>query len=367
MRSIIASELPAAASPLRPLLLGLGVECGAADCVTWADLPLRYSQAPPNLVLVVLGPRPAKAAALVQHVAATGTPVLAVGPTADSQQILQVLRAGAAGYLDETHPREELIATLEKLRRNGAVVYRRGQTIGVLAAAPGSGVTTVATSVAFALGGAYPGRVVLAEAAPGVPHLALNLNLQPQHTIADLAGRWDHMDATMVRRALVEHPAGVQVLAYKPETLQAPPLPPAAMRQTVLLLGALFDYSVLDLGHGVDEAAVEALALSGVALLVVRLDVPSLRLTRQLLRHLAAQNVPLDKVRVIANRYGQRRQVAWKKAAEVLGLPIREWVPDDPATINQACNLGQPLICLARRAAITRTFDTLVRRLGGAA
>jgi pilus assembly protein CpaE len=367
MRAIIASELPAAAVPLRPLLLGLGVECGAADCVPWADLPLRYSQAPPNLVLIVLGPRPGTVAPLVQHVAATGTPVLAVGPTADSQQILQVIRAGAAGYLDETHPREELINALEKMRRTGAVTYRRGLTITVLAAAPGSGVTTVASSVAFALAGRQPGRVVLAEAAPGVPHLALNLNLQPHYTIADLAGRWDSMDATMVRRALVEHPAGVHVLAYKPETLQTPPLPPAAMRQTALLLGALFDYSVLDLGHGLDEATLEALALAGVALVVVRLDVPSLRLTRQLLRQLTAQNVPAEKLRLVANRYGQRRQVPWKKAGEVLGLPIREWIPDDPATINQACNLGQPLICLARRAAITRTFDTLVRRLNGAA
>src|SRR5262249_13459006 len=167
MRAIIASELPAAAVPLRPLLLGLGVECGAADCVTWADLPLRYSQAPPNLVLIVLGPRPGTVAPLVQHVAATGTPLLAVGPTADSHTILQVLRAGAGGSLDEPPPREELITALEKMRRTGAVTYRRGLTITVLAAAPGSGVTTVAASVAFALAGRQPGRVVLAEAAPG--------------------------------------------------------------------------------------------------------------------------------------------------------------------------------------------------------
>jgi pilus assembly protein CpaE len=367
MRAIIASEFPGKASPFRPLLLGVGLECGAADCVTWTDLPLRFSQAPPDLVLIVLGPHPGAATTLVQQIATTGVPVLAVGPTAESQQILQVIRAGAAGYLDESQPRDELIVALERLRRSGAVVYRRGQTIAVLAADPGSGVTTVATSVAFALAGQYPGRVALAETAPGVPHLALNLNLQPQYTVADLAGRWDHMDATMVRRALVEHPAGVQVLAYKPETLQAVPMPPPAMRQTVLLLGALFDYTVLDLGHVFDEAALEALALSGVALLVVRLDVPSLRLTRQLLRQFGTQNVPTDKLRVIANRYGQRRQVSWKKAAEVLGLPIKEWIPDDPATINQACNLGQPLISLARRAAITRTFDTLVRRLKGAA
>jgi pilus assembly protein CpaE len=367
MRAVIADESSKLGDRLRQVVLGVGLECGAADRVSYANLQGRLTQAPADLVLVVLGADRSDGLALIQELARTSLPVLAVGPSSDSQQILQALRAGARGYMDEAHLREELLGALEKLHAAGSVPFRRGQTIAVLAATPGTGVTTVASSLAFALAERAPQRVALAEVGSGVPDLSLNLNLDPRHTVADLADQWERLDATMLRQALVEHPAGVNVLAYKPETLNTAPIQPTAMRQTVILLSALFDFTVLDLGHSTDVSRLEALALASSVVLVVRLDVPSLRLTRQLIRQLGLQGLPQDKLRVVANRYGQRKQVAWKKAAEVLGLPIQGWVPEDPATLNQAHNHGLPLVRVARRASITRTFDKLAQTFRTAA
>jgi pilus assembly protein CpaE len=98
---------------------------------------------------------------------------------------------------------------------------------------------------------------------------------------------------------------------------------------------------------------------------VLRLDVPSLRLTRQFVRRLTEQGVVRDKMRLVANRHGQRQQISRKKAEEVIGVAIPEWVPDDPATLNQALNHGLPLLSTARRAAITVSFDTLATKLNG--
>jgi pilus assembly protein CpaE len=366
MRAVITSEVPGVWEGLRRAVLATGLDCTSGDCVLFADLGVRLAKAPAELVLVNLGSNRAAALAAVAEAVRAGASALVVAAPTDSPAILEAIHSGARGYLDAQRPGEDLLAILEKWRSAGAVSYRRGRTLGVLSATPGTGVTTVAASVAFALAEKAPGQVVLAELGPGVPALALNLNLHPAFSVADLAGQWQRMDASMLRQALVEHAAGVSVLSYRPETLLAEALEPAALRQTLVLLSTLFDHAVLDLGHAADDARLEALRLADAVVVVVRLDVPALRLTRQLLRKLDDQGLAQGRLRLVANRYGQRKQVALAEASRVLGLPILARIPDDPGTLNLANNQGLPLVRAARRAAITRSFAELAGRLGAA-
>jgi Flp pilus assembly CpaE family ATPase len=109
----------------------------------------------------------------------------------------------------------------------------------------------------------------------------------------------------------------------------------------------------------------EAVKVAEAVLLVVRLDVPALRLSRKLIRHLRDQGVPEASIRPVANRYGQKRQVAYKKAEEALGTTFATWIPDDPGAVNHALNYGQPLVQTARRAGITKRFSLLAQQLNG--
>ena len=83
---------------------------------------------------------------------------------------------------------------------------------------------------------------------------------------------------------------------------------------------------MLDLGHALGEEQYEALRLSDQIIAVVRLDVPGLRQTRRLLSALHEQGIPGDRVRLVANRYGQPGQVPWKQAEETLGAPFLEFM-----------------------------------------
>ncbi len=366
MRVVITGEAAARPEVVRQAVLGLGLECGSGDCVPLADLAGRLQQGPADLVLVVLGADPGAAlAAIPQAAARTSAPVFAVGPAADAEQILQAIRGGAREYLRADNVYDELLAALTKMRQAGAPVLQWGTVLAVGGAKPGSGVTTVACNLAFALAGQHPGRVALAELGAGVPELALNLDLQPPHGVAELAEGWDRMDATLLKHALVEHTARLSVLAYKPDTLHTVLLDPRAMRQIVVLLRTMFEYTVLDLGHSTDPARLLALDLADKIVLVVGLEVPALRLARQWVRQLKDGGLSAAKLHVAANRYGQRKQFSWKRAQEALGLPIRAWIPDDPARVNQALNHGRPLLKTARFAAITRSFDKLARHLNG--
>jgi pilus assembly protein CpaE len=368
MRVVIAREAGVLRERLRQTVLGAGLQCAANDCVSYTELSDRLAQAPADLVLIGLGAEVQRGLPVIETAAAqTKVPVFAVGLSSDSQQILQALRKGAREYLHEEDLHTELLSALGKLRQTGAAPVQWGKIITMTGAQPGIGVTTVACNVAFALAANYPGQVVLAELGGGVPELALDLDLQPRHSLTDLVASWDRLDTTLMRRALVEHPGRLSVLAYKPETLQPAFVEPPAMRQMLALLRSMFKFTVVDLGHGVDPTHLEAVALADKVVLVVRLDVPSVRLSRQYFHQLEDAGVPRGKLHVAANRYGQRKQFPWKKAQEALGLPIAEWIPDDPGCVNQAINQGQPLIATASRASITRSFAGLAGRLNGKA
>ena len=367
MRVVVATETAEQREHLRPLVLGAGLECTGPDCVAFADLDARLSHAGADLVLVRIGTNATPALPIIQQAANHAAPILGVGPSTDPQLILQVLRAGAREYLDEAKLREELPVVLEKLRQAGIMKFKVGRTVAVTAVIPGSGVTTVSTNLAFALAVKHPKQVVLTEIGSDVPALALALDLQPRHSAVDLVRDWDRMDATMIRQSAAEHAAGVQVLAYSPETLSAKPIETPTMRHLVLLLRTLHDWSVLDLGHSAHEAGLEAMRLADLVVVVTRLDIPALRMARRYLKQLTDLGIPAAHLRPVANFYGQKKQIPWKQAQDALGLPIVSWVPDDPGTLNQALNQGQPLVQAARGAKITKRFKELAHQLNGQA
>lgn len=366
MRAVISQARGRNGDALRQAILSVGLECEAQDCVTHAQLPVRLTQGPVDLVLVVMGAHEETDLAALQHAATyLDLTVLAVGSTFDAQLILKAHRAGAKLFLDESKLREELQNALLKLTQGGALFDKHGKLILVSAVLPGIGVSTVASNIAFSLGDQHPGHVALAELGAGVPALALSLALTPRFSLTELFNQYKRLDATMMRHALVEHPNGVSVLAHPPETLTAPAPDKAAVRTTLLLLKSMFDYVVVDLGHVLEPGAMEAMQLAEKVVIVTRFDVPALRLTRQYLQQLVSRGLARDKLHLVANRYGQARQVDWKQAEQALSLPIQEYIPDDVVTMNKSVNTGVPLVQTARRATITKQFGKLAHSLNG--
>lgn len=362
MRVLLAGDRPHDRDYGRRAALGVGYECSATDCVPLADLRLRMACDPDvHLVVVFVDPDPAAAAGAISSAAGDGHPIYAA--TADDSAATReaVGAAGVAGLWPVAGLRENLLEAADAIRRKGKAPARRGRVVAVTAALPGSGVTTVATGLAFALAG--PAPVLLAELGAGTPELALDLDLTPQHSLAELLRAGDRMDARMVRDAAVRHEAGPDVLAYQPETPPVEPVTAAAARTLQILLRGVFDWSVIDAGHPTAAGPNELLRHADAVILVARLDPPGLRLTRQYAKALAAAGVSADAISVVGNRYGQPRQVPWQSAQDALKATVRAWLPDDPRSVNRALADGQPLVRVARGAKITRELAKLAAAL----
>jgi pilus assembly protein CpaE len=368
MRVVITQEKTGQVEPIRHVVLGMGLECTPKDCVSFGELPVRLAQGPIDLLLVHVGSNlPGALDAMQQAKPLTKAPIMGVGPTGDSQQILQVMQGGAREYLDEANLQPALETALSKHQEAGTPRQGQGIVIGVVSATPGSGVTTVATNLAFLWAERHKDQVALAEFGRDGADLALSLDINPRHTVADLGHQWERMDANLLRKSMTSHAGGVQVLAYKPETLSVEPVDARAVRKAVLLMRTMYHAAVLDLGHMLGEEHFEAMRLCDHVAVVVRLDVPALRQARRFLRLLAERNLPRERIQLVANRYGQRGQIAWKKAEEALGARFVEYIPDDSGSVNSALNQGQPLVRVRRYGGITRRLGKLAALLNGRA
>jgi pilus assembly protein CpaE len=363
MRVLISGEKATDRDLGRRAALRTGLDCTAADCVPLDDLGLRLSREPEvHLVLVCLDPEPTAAIQAIQAAAEHfEQPIYAV-TSGDVTSIRKpVQQAGAVEVWTMNDVREGLVRSTEDLHRNGNPSNRRGRMIAVTGSLPGSGVTTVATGLAFGFGG--KANVVLAELGAGVPELALDLDITPRHSLAELIQATNRMDSSMIRDTVVQHPMGVDVLAYLPDSLTAIPLDADGARDFQILLRNLYDWVVVDAGHPHGEGPHPLVHQADQVVVVTRLDPPALRLTRKFLQVLTTHGLPANNIAVVANRYGQSGLVPWKKAQEALKTTIRAWIPDDPRSVNRSLVEGRPLAQTARRSALVREFASLAREL----
>jgi pilus assembly protein CpaE len=351
---------------LRQLILNVGLDCAVEDTVPLSQLDERLPQVIPDLVLVHFGQETEAGVEAVRRACQQAPcPVLAMGPSDDSQLVLRAMRAGAREYLDAADARNELDSALEKLAATDEDPRIRGDIISVYSPTSGSGTTTVASNLAGALGRQHPGDVALIELSRRDGDLSLFLDLDPAYTVEDACKRWDRLDATSLGSGLVEHESGISVLAHAPDEVSTDLMHPEAVRRIAVLLRSMFRYTVFDLDSDLAPEQLEVMKLSDAVVVVLRPDVPAVRRAQRVLGHATESGVRADRLRLVINRWGQSGQLPLRSITDLLELEPFQLIPDDPRRVNAAVNQGVMLHQLSRAAPITRRFVQLATQLNG--
>jgi pilus assembly protein CpaE len=326
----------------------------------------RLSQSKAGILVVVLTPEPEAALALLR---AQRSPdiqrVLAVGPMTDPKLRLGALREGADQYLDEAELGPELEAILRRFTIHNTpppAPTVNGRMISVLAASGGCGSSTVAVNLATALVKDHK-PCMLMELNLGAGDLAALLDLKPAHTLADLCRHVARLDRNMFERSLVRHASGVALLAPSRSIADIKQVTDQGVATTLNLARQMFPYVVVDLDDSFHSEQTQTLRQSDVILLVLRLDFTSLRNTRRTLDHLDQLQIGRQRVRIVANRYGQPQELPSGKVEEALGVKLAHYIPDDPKTINRANNNGIPAVLEAPSAKVSKSVLQLAAQL----
>jgi pilus assembly protein CpaE len=364
MKAIVLSDSDTVGRRIRTAVVGSGAECSPADVLLLAEAD---SVERADVVVVSLLPDAARGLAAVQKVCDAGVrTVVAVGLVSDARLVLQAMRLGASDFIDEADLEGELAAALARAAAAVGKQSEPAKTIVVLGPSGGSGASTLAVNVATTLAAKHQ-SALLVDLKLHNGDLAALLDLKPAHNLAELCQESDQFDRAMFERSLAAHSSGVKLLAPPQQFADAALVSAAGVRQALSLGRALFPYVVVDVDNSFTPEQVQAVQLADEILLVLRLDFTCVRNARRTLEHLERIGVPKERVKVVANRFGQAKEVPAKQAEQVLGVKIVHYVPEDARTVNRANNNGTPVVQESPSAKVSKSLIELAVSVNGRA
>lgn len=365
MRTFIVSDDDHSTHRVREVLLREGIECPREHLLpATVDLFRLRKQDPQLIVFVIQDDREASLKSLTTLRQLPGCSIVVVGPIEDSRLVLRVCHVGVHDYIDLNELNEGLPAAIQRLRSEITEHSTSQRTIAVYSPSGGCGVSTLAANVAVVLAKQHE-KSLLIDLNMQTGDLATLLDVRPTHTLADLCSHARQLDRTMLDRALVRHASGVHLLAPPFHLVDAERITPEGIRQVVSLGSKLFPYVIVDLEHLLTHAQEQVLQLADIILLVVRLDFAVLRNTRRALEYFDQLNINRDRVRIVANRYGQSNEVPYSKAEEGLGMKITHYIPNDCKSVNRANNCGIPVVLDSAYAKVSRSLTNLAHGVNG--
>jgi pilus assembly protein CpaE len=237
-----------------------------------------------------------------------------------------------------------------------------GRIIALLAPGGGSGASTIAVNVAAVLAQKHQ-SCALIDLKLEAGDLAPLLDLKPNHTLSDLCLNIERLDHSLLQGCLARCDCGVQLLAAPARLADVSLVTPEAVDSVLSLVCRHFPFVVLDLDHTFRAEQRSALLKADVIVLVLRLDFISLRNTRITLDYFQENGVSRDKIRIVANRFGEPSQLSAAQAEESLGIRISQCIPDDPKTVNRANNNGIPVVKESPSAKVSRSLVELALSL----
>jgi pilus assembly protein CpaE len=300
--------------------------------------------------------------------ASPSTEIILTSPQTDPEVLLEALRAGVKEFIPQPINRTELEEAFarckERYRERKPATVKRGKLITIIGSKGGIGTTTIAVNLAASLRQANPDRsVVLVDLNPQFGDAALFLDMEPAHTMGDVAKNIARLDETFLMSILSKHASGLYLLPSANAVEEIGLLTPEAAEKTLELLQTMFDYVVIDSGDSLADTTLATLNISPTVFLVCTLTLPVLRNTKRLLNILSHLHYPIENIGIVVNRYEKRTEVSLNDMEEVLGRKASWMIPNDYFSTMNAINKGQPLSSIAGRADVAKNFTKLAQTL----
>ena len=298
--------------------------------------------------------------------ASPGTEIFLTSLRLEPEVLLEAFRAGVKEFIPQPINRAELEDALlrlkERHRGKQPATVKRGKLITIIGSKGGVGTTTVAVNLAASLRQASPdGSVALVDLNPQFGDAALFLDMEPAHTMGDVAKNITRLDETFLMSILSKHSSGLYLLPSANAVEEIGLLTPEAAEKTLELLQTMFDYVVIDSGDSLADTTLATLNISPTVFLVCTLTVPVLRNTKRLLNILSHLRYPTDHLNILVNRYEKHTEVSLGDMEVVLGRQASWMIPNDYFTTMNAINKGQPLSVTSARADVTKNFLKLAQ------
>ena len=301
--------------------------------------------------------------------AGTHTPIVLLGGAPDVDAKVRALRAGADDYLGKPiHPQElsaRVRGLLARFSRPQPTGRRQafGRVHAYYGAKGGVGTPTLAINTAIGLHRELKRSVALVDANLQFGDHRVFLDLGPdQRSIVD-AVTATAIDADVVRRAMVRHESGIDLLL-------APPVPESAelvsneqhhLLRVIDLLRGMYDYVVVDLDERLDDHTLDVIGAADRLVVVMTADLSCLKNVRLVLETMAQLGVPDERLMLVLNRANAFTGISSKSVESVLKREIAQQIINDYRSAISSLNSGTPFMSSKPDSALSRAVLELAR------
>jgi pilus assembly protein CpaE len=239
-----------------------------------------------------------------------------------------------------------------------------GQIVTVMSAKGGSGKTVTATNLAVLLAQAPNTKVCLVDADLQFGDVCLVLQLEPKFTVVNAAAELHRLDEQLISSILTPHHTGLKVLAAPLEPAFADDITTAGLLQILDLLRTMFDYVVVDTASLLDELLLSLLEKSDQVLMVVDMDLPSVKNAKLALETLRLLKFPTNKVRLVLNRSNARARLDDREIEGALKSQIQARIPSD-GDVAASVNEGRPVVESQPKSKVAKGFGEVFELVTG--
>jgi pilus assembly protein CpaE len=229
--------------------------------------------------------------------------IFAIAASAESDLILQAMRAGANEFFPWSPGQTQAARTMEEsfhgavrrtaTRREAAHASNRQPCVThvFLGAKGGAGTTTVSVNCAVELARLSRRPTIILDLKPCLGEVALFLGVRPRFTVLDAIENLHRLDKDFLKELVSKHKSGLDILAGSEQFDRPNASDAGAIEELLRVLGRTYDYIAIDAGNTINSFVVSTLYTSDTVFLIANPDVPSIRNAQRLvdrIRQLAA-------------------------------------------------------------------------------
>ena len=295
-------------------------------------------------------------------------PLIVLGPAGDPVAMRLAMQAGASDYLSQPLQQDDLQSALDRINeRRADKPSDQGKIITVMNSKGGSGASFVATNLAYELSHTVKARAVLVDFDLQFGGLSRYLDLYPKRGLVEALDATEDMDEVSAEAYITNHTSGVRLLAASSNRLFLSREAPIEQVDSLLrLLQNNNEYVIADLPRRIDLLSATVLEHSDQILIVVQQTLGHLndaaRTIKLVTKELA---VPMDRIRVVLNRYSKNALIEKVDVKNVLKVDRIAVIPNQYKLVSESVDSGVPLMKVARSSAIGKAIQNLQQLVSG--
>jgi len=294
--------------------------------------------------------------------------IVALHPQTQPDVLMSLMRAGVREVIVDSAA-ETLQRVIERtqLRTNGGTLSAGCRVFGFVSAKGGDGSSCLAANLAFALAQRPGSRVLAVDVALPFGDLDMYLTgeIHPQD-LADISSQTDRLDKSLLD-SMVQHLSPSLDLIPSPSTFdKIVRIEPERVSKLIQLAKNFYNFILVDFGSFLDQVGIWSLEHLDELGIVSTPSLPSLRRAGHLLRLCKEVEKPVANIEIILNRTDEgNAPISSAKVEKVIGRTIARRFPFDPDAVQESLLIGRPLLDVAPKSRLSRTFVDWAEHLTG--